>query len=165
MKVAFILVPIGLLLAGPALAVDHGFNGVRILAPGDAYVVAVWSACPQAYGSGDLECMIVKDNLGYDGLSAGVISTAGHVGHALTCSVTGSATGFVANAFPYPANLALADSIAFAYDTDGDTVVDTKEGGRTLSGGPTPTVSGTVRTDRLFVLNEGGFDVTVECSF
>lgn len=154
----------GLVLASGASATGGG-TSVRILAPGDAYVAAAWSACTEPYGQGGPDCLLVRDTLGYSGATAAMIpASADHIGHALICSVTSSATGVVGNALPYPANLVLADSIALAYDNDGDTMVDEKHGGRTLEGGPTPTVSGEVRA-RTFVLNEGGFDVTVDCGF
>lgn len=129
---AFLLV---LLLVGLVLPLPAGATGgqatFRIVTTGDVYIGAFGNNCRDPSYEPPSPCYVTKNTLGYDGLTSGTTTaTASHVNHAFSCAVTSSATGIVGNALPYPANMAIADSIVVGFDLNGDTATDTRYGGR-----------------------------------
>ena len=116
-----------LLFANPAYATG-GSQTFRVLTTGDAYMLALSSSCPST--STAVTCVVLRDSLGYDGLTGGSTEIPGHVNHGFTCSVPSSATAPVGNALPFPANMAISDSIVVGFDLNGDGAADTSYGGR-----------------------------------
>lgn len=223
MKTAIVLgaLALALLFANPVTATG-GAQTFRVIGNADVYVLALSSSCPGTYAQPDpaslgtifnADCWLEKTVLGYDGetgaqtcvgtTTTGRCSTysgLSHVDHAFACAVTGSATGIVGNALPFPANMAISDSIVVGFDTNGDNAADVSYGGRVqrypigvtlnrISGaiaqqdtqtlldtpgwwlanfalnGPTPSVAGNVAHANLIIWNQGGFDVTIDCTF
>lgn len=99
-------------LAPPAQATG-GQQTFRILTHGDIVVapIAVVVACNPGQATGAVQCGVVRDMLGYDGLTGAVWKPVGHVGHAFVCAATTSATPGL-------------ESISVGFDINGDTLVD-----------------------------------------
>ena len=118
---AFVLMPmLAVSLAAPAQAAGAS-RVFRIAASGDAYVVAISSSCTDGpdppLHSG---CFLARNELGYDGLTGASVDTRDHINHRFRCEVVSSLTGFAGNAPPYPADMALGDSVTVGLYLDHD---------------------------------------------
>jgi len=114
--VAFLLGSAGFL----ALAEPTGGTGAvrtfRVVTTGDAYLVALSASCPASNTLA--HCVVLRDSLGYDGLTGASGRVDGHVNHSFQCHVLASATAPAGNALPYPATMAVSDSIVVGFESD-----------------------------------------------
>ena len=130
MRLAILALAMTALMTATALPVEAtgGNQSFRILTAGDAYMVGLSSSCPTT--NTGLTCVVLRDNLGYDGLTGASTQIPDHVNHGFSCAATGSATSVVGNLLPFPANMAIADSFAVGFDLNADGAADTAYGGR-----------------------------------
>lgn len=211
-KVAIAIALASLLIYVPGAFATGGSQTFRVLGNADVYLLALSASCPDpsyahymdpndpTFDPTWVDCWLTKDNLGYDGETGAITVIPDHLNHAFACAVSSSATGIVGNALPFPANMAISDSIVVAFDLNDDGAADTRYGGRvdrhpigavlnritgavangdvgTLADTPnwwlsafalhgaTPSVAGNVDNEQLILFNQGGFDVTVDCTF
>lgn len=96
-----------------------GLASFRILSHADVGFAALSSSCPQpSYNvlptdppPRSVPCFVLRNTLGYDGLTGAQWDTTDHLNHAFTCAVTSSATpGF--------------ETFGVSFDLDGDTSTD-----------------------------------------
>jgi len=175
----------------PSSEATGGQQSFRIITSIDALLVGLSSSCP-ATNTG-LTCTVMRNNLGYDGLSGASTLIPDHVQHSFQCTLTGSLTS-VADGTP------AGSSMWVGFDLNNDGQSDVKYGGRTSRPGvgtatgelqnrvlnadavgvatwplwyanqvqwhgPSTHVVGNVDHQNLIIWLENGADVTIHCLF